>query len=345
MSRVELFIHYQEDGTEKTRTVVNKWKFQDAMMGEQFITFNITSEKPIDWAVGDYCIFRGETFTLNYVPSVTQKARTNERQDAYTYENVKLESNQEELTRIIMLDITPTTGDYIAALGTNHTGSSRFSLFCGEASVNGSTFTAVCALAAKIQANLDRAYPGAWHIYVDTEHTFVNASGKTVLITHTEDKVVSFDNTTVAQALAEVHNTFDLDYCVRGRNIYIGYRLKNLTTDNDGYGENDEYDISLDETFAFGYGKGYPTRDNAGKALFQIKRMANSQQKIVTRLRALGSTKTFLTGITTKNMQVKVQTCLRHYSLLTCNFQTPLHLHRQRKRTMQNVTGSMVSMN
>ena len=291
MSRVELFIHYQEDGTEKTRTVVNKWKFQDAMMGEQFITFNITSEKPIDWAVGDYCIFRGETFTLNYVPSVTQKARTNERQDAYTYENVKLESNQEELTRIIMLDITPTTGDYIAALGTNHTGSSRFSLFCGEASANGSTFTAVCALAAKIQANLDRAYPGAWHIYVDTEHTFVNASGKTVLITHTEDKVVSFDNTTVAQALAEVHNTFDLDYCVRGRNIYIGYRLKNLTTDNDGYDENDEYDISLDETFAFGYGKGYPTRDNAGKALFQIKRMANSQQKIVTRLRALGSTK------------------------------------------------------
>ena len=100
----------------KQRAVVNKWKFLDSMMGEQYIMFNITSETPIAWAIGDYCVFRGETFTLNYVPSVTQKARIKERQDSFTYENVKFESQQEELTRCIMLDITPTTGDYIAAL-------------------------------------------------------------------------------------------------------------------------------------------------------------------------------------------------------------------------------------
>ena len=249
-------------------------------MGEQYIMFNITSETPIAWAIGDYCVFRGETFTLNYVPSVTQKARIKERQDSFTYENVKFESQQEELTRCIMLDITPTTGDYIAALGTNYTGSSRFNLFCGETTANGSTLTAVCALAAKIQANLDRMFPtNGWKILVDTKTTYIDGSGIPVLVTHTDDKMLSFDNTTVAQALAEVHNTFDLDYCVRGRTIYIGYNLKNLTSDND------------DETFAFGYGKGYPTRDDSGKALFQIKRIANSQQKVVTRLRALGSTK------------------------------------------------------
>ena len=264
----------------KQRAVVNKWKFQDSMMGEQYIMFNITSETPIAWAIGDYCVFRGETFTLNYVPSVTQKARIKERQDSFTYENVKFESQQEELTRCIMLDITPTTGDYIAALGTNYTGSSRFNLFCGETTANGSTLTAVCALAAKIQANLDRMFPtNGWKILVDTKTTYIDGSGVPVLVTHTDDKMLSFDNTTVAQALAEVHNTFDLDYCVRGRTIYIGYNLKNLTSDND------------DETFAFGYGKGYPTRDDSGKALFQIKRIANSQQKVVTRLRALGSTK------------------------------------------------------
>lgn len=264
----------------KQRAVVNKWKFQDSMMGEQYIMFNITSETPIAWAIGDYCVFRGETFTLNYVPSVTQKARIKERQDSFTYENVKFESQQEELTRCIMLDITPTTGDYIAALGTNYTGSSRFNLFCGETTANGSTLTAVCALAAKIQANLDRMFPtNGWKILVDTKTTYIDGSGIPVLVTHTDDKMLSFDNTTVAQALAEVHNTFDLDYCVRGRTIYIGYNLKNLTSDND------------DETFAFGYGKGYPTRDDSGKALFQIKRIANSQQKVVTRLRALGSTK------------------------------------------------------
>jgi len=280
MSKIALPIYYDENSEAKLRCTVDKWKFQDSMMGEQFITFTVTSERPIPWAIGDYCVFRGETFTLNYVPSVTQKGRTNDRLDAYTYESVKFEGYQEELTRIIMLDITPTTGDYVAALGTNYTGSSKFQLFCGETIANGDTLTAVCALAAKIQANLDRAFTtNVWKIFVDTTSTYVNASGRTVLVTHTEDKVLSFDKNTIAQALAEVHNTFDLDYCIRGRNIYIGYNLKNLTSDNDN------------ETFVFGYGKGYPTREDSGKALFQIKRIANSQQKIVTRLRALGSTK------------------------------------------------------
>ncbi len=273
-------ILYNDNGTNKVRAVVNKWKFQDAMMGEQYITFTVSSEKPIDWAIGDFCEFRGQTYTLNYVPSVTQKAGTNEKQDAYTYENVKFESFQEELTRCIMLDITATSGSYIAALGTNYTGSSKFTLFCGETSINGGTLTAVCALAAKMQANLDRLYTSnGWTIYVDTTTSFVDATGVTVLATHTEDKVLTFDNTTVAQALAEVHNTFELDYCIRGREIYIGYNLKNLTSDNDN------------ETFSFAYGKGYPTRSDMNKGLFQIKRISNPQQKIVTRLRALGSTK------------------------------------------------------
>lgn len=280
MDRIELRLLYKDGNLNKTRAVVNKWKFQDAMMGEQYITFTVSSEKPIDWAIGDFCEFRGQTYTLNYVPSVTQKAGMGERQDAYTYENVKFESYQEELTRCIMLDITATTGSYVAALGTNYTGSSKFTLFCGETSVNGSTLTAVCALAAKMQANLDRLYTNnGWTIYVDTTTSFVDATGVTVLATHTDDKVLTFDNTTVAQALAEVHNTFELDYCIRGREIYIGYNLKNLTSDNDN------------ETFSFAYGKGYPTRNDMNKGLFQIKRISNPQQKIVTRLRALGSTK------------------------------------------------------
>ena len=240
MDRVELKIYKNTAVTQQSRnnpaswrTVVDKWKFQDAMMGEQYVTFTITSEKPIDWAVGDYCIFRGETFTLNYVPSVTQKAGTNERLDAYTYENVKFESYREELTRCIMLDITPSTGLYAEAFGTNYTGSSKFQLFCGETTISGQTLTAVCALVTKIQANLDRMYgSGTWTIQVDTETTYTDATGNTVLATHTDDQVLSFDNTTVAKALEEVHNAFDLDYCIKGRNIKIGFSLHNLTSDN-----------------------------------------------------------------------------------------------------------------
>lgn len=277
MDRVELKIY--DAVTKQQKACVNRWKFQDAMMGERFITFTVTSEKPIEWSVGDYCVYRDETFWLNNIPTITQKAPINVVQDGFTYENVKFDSSQEELTRCMMLDVTPTTEEYQAVLGTNHTGSSRFQLYCGETAFNGRTLTPVCALALKIQANLDRLYPGKWNVYVDTDTTYTTSSGKVVLATHTDDKMLSFDNTTVAAALAMVNSEFDLDYTIRFRNIYIGYALNELTADDVG------------EMFVFGYGKGYPNADNQGKGLFQIKQMANSQQKIVTRLRALGSTK------------------------------------------------------
>lgn len=261
------------------RAIANKWSFQDKMMGEQYISLSVKSEKPIDWKVGDYCVFRGETYTLNNIPQVTQNARSRETLNAYEYDSIKFDGRYEELTRVTMLDITSTTGRYSPALGTNYTGSSRFVLFCGETSVNGKTLTAVCALAAKMQANLDRFFPSMWNIYVDTETTIEVASGETQLATHTEDKTLTFDNTSVYNALSEVHNTFDLDYSIKGRNIYIGYTLKNLTSDDDS------------GTFAFGYGEGYPTRENPGSALFQIKKTTSGEQKIVTRLRAFGSTK------------------------------------------------------
>lgn len=291
MERIELRILYKDGNEEKIRAIANKWTFSDTMMGEQAVMCNIVSEKPIPFAVGDYCVFRGETYTLNYIPSVTQKAKTGEIQDAYTYENVKFDSYQDELSRCMLLDVTPTTDEYIAAYGTNYTGSSKFTLYCGESTVNGRTLTAVCTLAAKIQANLDRMYSrGTWSVLVDTETTYVSPSGGEVLMTHTDDKMLSFDNSTVIQALAEVHNAFDLNYCIRGRVIYIGFQMPDLT-ENDGLGQG-EYDEDEDvNSFAFGYGKGYPRHGNDGKGLFKIKRIANSQQRIVTRLRAMGSTK------------------------------------------------------
>lgn len=261
------------------RCSVNKWKLNEAMMGESSITFTIQSETPIEWEVGDFCYFRGERFTLNYIPSVTQNAKIGKVQNGFVYENVKFDSSLEELTRCMMLDVTPTTGDYVAVYGTNYTGSSRFTLYCGEMSANGETLTPVCALAVKIKANLDRMFPhGGWQVHVDTHTTYIDTSGNTVLVTHTDDKMLTFDNTTVAAALALVNTEFDLDYFIKGHDIYIGYTLNNVTSDDEG-------------SFAFGFGKGYPTSEDPGKGLFQIKQVADSQQKIVTRLRALGSTK------------------------------------------------------
>lgn len=278
-----LYIKYKEivDGqiVEKVRYAVDRWQADDKYMGESFITFTIKSPKPIAFSVGDYCEYRGETYTLNYIPSVSQKANIGGSGEAFVYEQVKMDSPREELDRAIMLDVTPTTGDYVAALGTNYTGSSQFQLYCGETTANGKTLTPVCALAAKIQANLDRAFPDkGWKVLVDTTSTHEEA-GQQVLNTHSDEKTLTFDNTTVANALAEVKNTFEIDFAVKGRTIYIGYTFGAITGNEDG------------SYYYFGYGKGYLSEDNQGKALFELKRTSDSGQKIVTRLRALGSTK------------------------------------------------------
>ena len=266
MDKIKLVIYHDANGQSVVRATANRWVFHDTMMGEQYIELTIKSEVPIPFAVGDYCLFRGETFTLNYKPSVRQDAGLRERQDSYVYENIKFDSRNEELTRCLMLDVAPAGTDYDDTAGTNYTGSSQFQLYCGETEESGEVRTAVCVLADKIKSNLDRLYTGyaEWAIEVNTENT------------HTEDKLLSFDNMTAAQALSEVKNTFNLNYSVKGRTIYIGYSLE---------------DVTGEDSFEFGYGKGYPTPLSQGKALTRIKRDADSQQMIVTRLRVLGSTK------------------------------------------------------
>lgn len=278
-----LYIKYKKivDGqiVEKVRYAVDRWQADDKYMGESFITFTVKSSKPIAFSVGDYCEYRGETYTLNYIPSVSQRANIGGSGEAFVYDQVKMDSPREELDRAIMLDVTPTTGDYIAALGTNYTGSAQFQLYCGETTANGRTLTPVCALAAKMQANLDRAFPDkGWKVLVDTTSTHEEA-GQQVLNTHSDEKTLTFDNTTIANALAEVKNTFEIDFAVKGRTVYIGYTFGAITGNDDG------------DYYYFGYGKGYLSEDNQGKALFELKRTSDSGQKIVTRLRALGSTK------------------------------------------------------
>lgn len=257
------------------RAVVDKWTFQDKAMGEQFITFDYLSENPVSWAIGDYCIFRGETYSLNYIPSVTQRAGYGKSLDSFKYEGVKMDSFADELTRCEMLDVILTTGQQDPDEGANHTGSSVFQLFCGETTVEVTTVqdneevtttvvrTPVSVLADRIQANLNRMYTGskAWTVLVNQSTT------------HTEDKMLSFDSQKVAQALAEVKNVFDLNYSIQGRTIKIGYELGDVA------------DVD------YGYGRGYPTAQSGGKGLFEIKKISDSSQQIVTRLRVLGSDK------------------------------------------------------
>lgn len=270
-----------------------KWTFYDKVqsVGGQYISTTIKSPVPITFSIGDYCEYRGERYFMNNLPSVTQQAKPKEYGEGFVYDNVRFDGAGFELCRILMLDITPTTWLYIPKKGTNYTGSSNFQLYCAETrlTVDGTEriYPAVCTLAGKIQANLDRAYPtSGWKILVDTTTTH-EVKGNTELRTHTDDKILSFNNTTVANALAEVNNTFKLNFHIKGRTIYIGYTLGAVTGNFIGegsiVGDNDYYYL--------GYGRGYADKEHPGRGLYEIKKSSDTNQQIITRLRAMGSTK------------------------------------------------------
>lgn len=275
-----LNIYYREGTQQKVRATVERWQFHDEFMGEQFITCVVRSEKPVAWAIGDYCIFRGEHYFLNYLPTTKQQGDIDSSLEAFVYDAIKFDSVADELLRCQMLDITGS--EYSDIIGTNYTGSSSFHLYCGETeeTISGQTVIrpAVCVLAAKMQVNLDRMYGyDVWTVSVDRETTKTEPWGEVRLETQTEDKLLTFNNESVMDALRKVHDEFRLNYSIEGRTIKIGYTLKNLVSDNE------------EDIYRFGYGKGYASKQNEGTSLFEITKMADSSQMIVTRLRVLGS--------------------------------------------------------
>lgn len=261
---------YKNGTVSDVRCEVEKCEFHDKAMGEQYVMFTIASPVPIPFEVGDWCEFRGQTYTLNVEPTCTQKAGIATHGAAFTYESVKLNSPQDDMTRCMVLDIVPTSGEHQAAYGTNYTGSANFTLNCFETVFvyNGNTiyYAPVHALLDRIKANLDRLYPNAgWQYYIDDEKC------------RTDDKILTFSNWTAAQALAEIHNTFKLDYVVRGHKIIVGDISEKYPELADMIGYVTDLDDN-DEPLFFGYGKGYLSENNQGKSLFQIKKVSKNDQ-------------------------------------------------------------------
>ena len=110
-------------------------------------------------------------------------------------------------------------------------------------------------LAERIQANLDRVYKG------EKKWTVVVADGF-----EGESNInVSASNNTVWDALGFVNTLFKSNFVIRGRRITIGSAGVNVGNQ------------------LFSYGK--------GNGLYKIEKNADSNQKIITRLRAYGSTR------------------------------------------------------
>lgn len=119
------------------------------------------------------------------------------------------------------------------------------------------TFSFYCEgvknLAERIQANLDRVYgENVWTIQIDK--TYEDSR---------KDIQISISNQSVWDALLLVNTTFKTNFIIRGRTVTIG------TTSN-----------NIDHVFSCGIGRG----------LLSITRTSDTNQKVITRLRAFGNT-------------------------------------------------------
>lgn len=255
---------YHKDGSKLTdvngeQITVHGLEYSDSWMGECFLTINFKHEVPINFQIGDYIVYRGERFELNYEPGKDKQARPDTYGEGFVYDSVKFNALQDELARAEFLDVVLNDNEL------HYTSLPKFPFFVQT----------LDDLLDRIQANLDEQIgAGLWKIYSRNKDRSVQRGALesewlSVYGEKTEDNVIesmsiTVDSQTCWQALALVNEKWDVNFIVRGRNIYVG------TTG-----------IEAGHIFSYGLGKG----------LYEIVQNADSDQSVITRLRAYGSEK------------------------------------------------------
>lgn len=236
------WIVYSKDGL-KAKCETRKLTYSGEFMGACSVSVSVSSPSPIEFSIGDFLIYRGERFEINYDPSVIKSSRRYSDGESFQYENIVFNSLSDELTRCDFLD-------YVSSDNFIHYSSlPTFSFFADS----------IERLAERIQANLDRVYKGdkKWTVEVHEEY-----EGKS-------NVNISVSNMTVWDALALANTQFGATFIIKNRTITIGTA-----------------GIPMEKVFSYGKGNG----------LSKIERNAESSQKIITRLRAYGSTRNMPSG-------------------------------------------------
>ena len=255
---------YHKDGSKLTdvngeQITVHGLEYSDSWMGECFVTINFKHEVPINFQIGDYIVYRGERFELNYEPGKDKQARPDTYGEGFVYDSVKFNALQDELARAEFLDVVLNDNEL------HYTSLPKFPFFVQT----------LDDLLDRIQANLDEQIgAGLWKIYSRNKERSVQRGALesewlSVYGEKTDDNVIesmsiTVDSQTCWQALALVNEKWDINFIVRGRNIYVG------TTG-----------IEAGHIFSYGIGNG----------LYEIVQNADSEQSVITRLRAYGSEK------------------------------------------------------
>lgn len=260
---------YHSDGSQLTDTKGNavtlrSFEMSDEWMGECTLTADITSSYPITFVIGDYVEYRGERFEINYDPGKIKVARAGSYGDAFKYDGVAFNSLQYELVRTEFLDIV-LSNENVEEQSLPYTSLPKFTFYVQT----------LDNLLDRVQANLDEQIgEGKWKIYsrnksaslqrggtaTEWESVYGDGTGDNVIDT----KAVTVDGYTCWQALSLVNSEWDVNFIVRGRNVYVG------TTGVEAAG-----------IFKYGLGNG----------LYEVDQNTDDSQSVITRLRAYGSNK------------------------------------------------------
>lgn len=185
------------------------YEFTGNHMGETLINATKTSPNPIDFSVGSYVIYKGETFKIYYPkPAVDKTGRSNENiGDAFSYSLV-FRSMQRKLQDIGFYDYVPGYDD----TEIYYTGNPQVDFFG----------TAV-ELIGRISANLDRYYreqgeSNPWNVSLDEGFANKVYNGEVVL----EEKTISASNASCWDALLICNDQFSLEFQINGTNIKVG---------------------------------------------------------------------------------------------------------------------------
>lgn len=253
---------YHKDGSvlkdsNGNEIAVHSIEYNGTWMGECFVTVTFENEAPIDFSIGDYIVYRNERFEINYDPGKIKCSSKDSYGGAFKYDNVKFNALSDELVRCDMLDLVLYDNNL------HYTALPQFSFYVES----------LDDLLDRIQANLDELYGTAsWKIYSRNRERSLqrgclgsewdSAYGEGTSDNVIDSTSISISDQTCWDALSLVNSQFDINFIIRNRNVYVGT-------------------AGVPTTNVFKYGK--------GKGLYEIEQNSESDQMIITRLRAYGS--------------------------------------------------------
>jgi len=257
---------YSINGVERAQ--VKELELHDEWMAECYLTVTVKDANPVRFQIGDYIDYRGERYCINYDPRVLKKARRGTHGEGFIYENIKFVSDPQ--SKIVGCDFTDIVLDDNQM---HYTGLPTFPFYCES----------VDDLLDRVQACLEELYPGRFILiglntarnaqrgslvgrqqaFIDAYKQYVDPTGAERTLSYGKTSVaLTVDNITCWEALTKINSEFDLNFIQRGNVVIAG---------TDG--------VFTSNTFRYGKGNG----------LYEIERISEEGQQVVTRLKAYGS--------------------------------------------------------